>query len=40
MKSKEVQIAVENNYENGNGQTKIFRDLGGVVFLQTVKLWI
>ena len=40
MKSKEVQTAVENNYENGNGPTKSFRNLGGVVSLQTVKLWI
>ena len=29
-----------NKYENGDGPTKIFRDLGGVVSLQTVKLWI
>jgi hypothetical protein len=40
MKSKEVQTAVKNKYENGDGLTKIFRDLGGVVSLQTVKLWI
>ena len=40
MKSKEVQTAVKNKYENGDGLTKIFRNLGGVVSLQTVKLWI
>jgi transposase len=41
MESKEIQTAVKNKYENGDGPTKIFRDLGGgVVSLQTIKLWI
>ncbi|CAF1391729.1 unnamed protein product [Didymodactylos carnosus] len=40
MKSKEVQTAVKNKYENGDGPSKIYRDLAGVVSLQTIKLWI
>ncbi|CAF3383679.1 unnamed protein product [Rotaria socialis] len=40
MKSKEIQTTVKNEYESGDGATKIFRDLGGVVALPTIKLWI
>lgn len=40
MKSKDMQIAVKNKYENGDGQTKIHHDLGGVVSLRTIKLRI
>lgn len=40
MKSKNIQTAVKNKYENGDGSTKIYRDLGGVVSLRTIKLWI
>ncbi len=40
MESKEIQAAVKNKYENGDEPTKIFRDLGGVMSLQTIKLWI
>jgi hypothetical protein len=37
MKSKDLQTAVKNKYENGDGPTKIYRDLGGVVSLRTIK---
>ncbi|CAF1446281.1 unnamed protein product [Adineta ricciae] len=40
MKSKDTQTAVKNKYENGDGPTKIYRDLGGVVSLRTIKSWI
>ena len=40
MKSKDLQTAVKNKYENGDGPTKIYRDLGGVVSLTTIKSWI
>jgi inhibitor of nuclear factor kappa-B kinase subunit alpha len=40
MKSKDLQTAVKNKHENGDGPTKIFRDLGGVVSLTTIKSWI
>ena len=40
VKSKDLQTAVKNKYENGDGSTKIYRDLCGVVSLRTVKLWI
>jgi transposase len=40
MKSKDIQTAVKNKYENGDGPTKIYRDLGGIVSLRTIKLWI
>lgn len=40
MKSKDLQKAVKNKYENGDGPTKMYRDLDGVVSLRTVKLWI
>jgi hypothetical protein len=40
MKSKDMQTAVKNKYENGNGPTNIYRDLGSVVLLRTIKSWI
>ncbi len=40
MKSKDVQTAVKNKYENGDGPAKTFRDLGAVVSLTTINLWI
>ncbi len=40
MKSKDMQTAVKNKYENGDGPTKIDRDLGGVVSLRTIESWI
>ena len=40
MKSKDIQTAVKYKHENGNEPTKIYRDLGGVVSLRTIKLWV
>ena len=40
MKSKGIQKAVKTKFENGDGPTKIYRDLTGVVPLQTIRLWI
>ena len=40
MKSKDLQTAVKNKYENDDGPTKIYRDLGGVVSLRTIKQWV
>jgi len=40
MKSKDIQTAVKNKYENGDGPTKIYCDLGEVVSLRRIKLWI
>jgi transposase len=40
MKSKDVQTVVKNKYENGDGLVKVFQDLGGVVSLPTINLWI
>ena len=40
MKSKDLQTAVKNKYENGDGPAKICRDLGGVVSKRTINLWI
>ncbi|CAF2979203.1 unnamed protein product [Rotaria sp. Silwood2] len=40
MKSKDIQTAVKNKYENVDGPTKIYRDLAGVVSLGTIKSWI
>jgi major membrane immunogen (membrane-anchored lipoprotein) len=37
MKSKDMQAAVKNKYEKGDGPTKIYRHLGGVVSLPTIK---
>ncbi|CAF1034649.1 unnamed protein product [Didymodactylos carnosus] len=38
MKSKDIQTAVKSKYENGDGPVKIYRDLTGVVSLQTIKI--
>ena len=40
MKSKEIQTAVKNKHANDDGPAKIYRNLGEVVSLQTIKLWI
>ena len=40
MNSIDLQTAVKNKYENGDGPTKIYRDLGGVVSLRTIRLWV
>ena len=40
MKSKDLQTVVKNKYENGDGPTKIYHDLGGVVSLRTIKIWV
>ena len=40
MKSKDIQKAVKIKFENGDGPTEIYRDLVGVVSLQTIKLRI
>ena len=40
MKSKDLQQVVKNKLENGDGPTKIYRDLAGVVSLTTIKSWI
>ncbi len=40
MKSKVMQTAEKNKYENGDDPTKNYRNLGGVVSLRTIKSWI
>ena len=40
MKSKDIQKVVKTEYENGDGPTKIYRNLAGAVSLSTIKLWI
>ncbi|CAF3455577.1 unnamed protein product [Rotaria socialis] len=40
MKSKDIQKVVKIKYENGDGPSKIYRDLAGAVSLPTIKLWI
>ncbi|CAF4250351.1 unnamed protein product, partial [Rotaria magnacalcarata] len=40
MKSKDIQKFVRTKFENGDGPTKIYRDLAGVVSMQVIKLWI
>ena len=40
MKSKDIQEVVKTKHENGDGPTKNYRDLAGVVSLQTIKLWV
>ena len=40
MKGRDAKTAVKYKYENGDGPTKIFRDLGGIVSLPTIKIWI
>ena len=39
MKSKDLQKVVLSKYENGDGPTKICRDLNGCVSLATIKRW-
>ena len=39
MKSKDLQNIVFPKYQNGDGPTKIFRDLSGGLCLKTVKRW-
>ena len=40
MKSKDLQVAVKNKCENGDGLAKIYLDMGGVVSKRTINLWI
>ena len=40
MKSKDLQAAVKNKYENGDGPAKIYRDLGEVIPKRTINLSI
>ena len=35
-----TQLYEKNKYENGDGSTEIFCDLGEVVSSKTIKLWI
>ncbi|CAF3975006.1 unnamed protein product, partial [Rotaria magnacalcarata] len=35
-----MQNVVKTKFENGDGPTKIYRDLARVISLQTIKLWI
>jgi hypothetical protein len=37
MKSKDLQKLVLSKYENGDGPTKIFRDLNGAISLATIE---
>lgn len=39
MKSKDFQNLVLSKYQNGDGPTKIFRDLNGFVGLRTIERW-
>jgi transposase len=39
MKSKDLQKLVLSKYENGDGPTKIFRDLNGAISLATIERW-
>ncbi|CAF4596493.1 unnamed protein product, partial [Rotaria socialis] len=39
MKSKDIQKLVLSKYENGDGPTKIFRDLNGTLSLPTIERW-
>jgi inhibitor of nuclear factor kappa-B kinase subunit alpha len=39
MKNKDLQKIVFSKYQNGDGPTKIFRDLGGGLCLKTIKRW-
>ena len=38
MKSKDLQAAVKNKYENADGPAKTYRDLGGVVSKRSINL--
>ena len=39
MKSKDLQKLVLSKYDNGDGTTKIFRHLNGVISLSTIERW-
>ncbi len=39
MKSKDLQKIVFSKFQNGDGPTKIYRDLSGGLSLETVKRW-
>ena len=39
MKNKELQKLVLSKYDNGDGTTKIFRDLNGAISLSTIERW-
>ena len=39
MKSKDLQNLVLSKYKNGDGTTKIFQDLNGIISLSTVERW-
>jgi len=39
MKSKDLQKVIFRKYEDGDGPTKIFRDLNGSLSLDTIKRW-
>jgi hypothetical protein len=39
MKSKDLQKVIFSKYEDGDGPTKIFRDLNGCLGLNTIKRW-
>ena len=39
MKSQDLQNVVISKYKNGDGPTKIFRDLSGTLSLPTIKRW-
>ncbi len=39
MKSKDLQKIVLSKYKNGDGPTKIFRDLNGGLCLETINRW-
>ena len=39
MKSKDLQKLVLSKYDNGDGTTKIFRNLNGTISLSTIERW-
>ena len=39
MKSKDLQKLVLSKYDNGDGTTKIFRNLNGAISLSTIEPW-
>ncbi|CAF4402778.1 unnamed protein product, partial [Rotaria magnacalcarata] len=39
MKSKDFQNLVLSKYQSGDGPTKIFRDLNGLIGLRTIERW-
>ena len=40
MKSKSIQTGAKNKHANSDDSTNIYRDLGRVVSLTTIKSWI